>query len=593
MVPRSLVLSLRACAVAALFIAPTASALAANYTWKTLSGTGSWTDSLNWSGTSATNLYPGSVGSGTADGAFIQAIYTAAPTINLNTSVTIRQLNLGGTTGATTFPVTLSTSNGSTLTLSQTTTTGTAILAVNSAVSSGTNILAPDMLVTAATLETRMASVTTGTVNLAITGNVSAGSAGTKILRYTPNNTSTTTSPSILEYRGNITDGTSGGVVSIFYRNDMPTSVNTLRLSGTGNTFTGGMTFSGGKPGQAILESSPVSGTNGALSTGLLTLGASGSSATLNLGGSLSTVTEVCRINVASPGTVAKRIAVIGAGNRILSGTLSQNASAGLTLACSDAGNLTLNNAITGTGPIAINSTGSGKVTFAGSGSTFSGPTTVQAGGLQLGSGSPLGTSTITPLAGGTLSLVPYAVTTVGGLLPNAGGLTDVGSGLVTVSSGLSAANMVTAIVAGMGDGSWNGTTGITSSAAAADAALGTSRSVGWLDNGDGTVTFAYAAPGDTNLDWSIDLLDIGTYLAAGKYDTGEPSSWSEGDYTYDGLVDITDVALYLGTGLFDIGPYNPPPAGSAGSIAAVPEPTSLGVIGLMIAAMAVRSRRR
>ncbi|MFM7245829.1 MAG: hypothetical protein ACKO40_16865, partial [Planctomycetaceae bacterium] len=138
--------SLVACMAVAVFAISPSSALAANYTWKTLSGTGLWTNSVNWSGTSATNLYPGSVGSGTADGAFIQAAYTAAPTINLNTSVQVRQLNLGGTTGATTFPVTLSTTNGSTLTISQTTTTGTAVIAVNSAVNSGTNVLAPDIL---------------------------------------------------------------------------------------------------------------------------------------------------------------------------------------------------------------------------------------------------------------------------------------------------------------------------------------------------------------------------------------------------------------------------------------------------------------
>ena len=563
-------------------------AVAANYTWKTLSGTGNWTDSVNWSGTSATNTYPGSVGSGTADGAFIQAIYTSAPTINLDTSVTIRQLNLGGTTGATTFPVTLSTSNGSTLTLSQTTTTGTAILAVNSAVNSGSNVLAADILVTAATWETRMASVASGTVNLVITGNIAAGSAGNKIVRYTPNNTSTTTAPSLLEFRGNITDGASGGIVQVFQRNDMPNSVNTLRLSGTGNTFSGGFTYSGGKPGQAILESSPASGTNGALGTGLLTLGASGSSATLNLGGSLSTVTEVCRINVNSPGTVAKRIAVIGAGNRILSGTLSQNAGAGLTLACSDAGSLTLSNAITGTGPITINSTGSGKVIFAGAGSTFSGSTSVQAGGLQLASGSPLGTSAITPLAGGTLSLSPYAMTTAGGLDPNAGGLTDVGNGSLTVSSGLSVANAFTALVAGRGDGSWNGTAGISSSTAAAS---GGGRAVGWNDNGDGSITVAYAAPGDTNLDWIVDVNDASNFVASGKYGTGEPATWIEGDFNYDGVCDVFDAADFASTGLYGGPSYNTAP-GSVGSVAAVPEPAT-GLAAIVAAAAALAMGRR
>jgi autotransporter-associated beta strand protein len=590
MTKSSIAIPLRAFMVAAMLAASASPAFSANYTWKTLSGTGNWTDSVNWSGTSATNLYPGSVGSGTADAAFIQANYTSAPTINLNTSVTIRQLNLGGTTGATTFPVTLSTSNASAITLAQT--TGTSILAVNSAVNSGTNVLATDILVNAATLETRMASVTTGTVNLAITGNVSAGSSGNKILRYTPNNTSTTTSPSILDYRGNITNGTSGGTVSMFYRMDMPNSVNTLRLSGTGNTFSGGINFSGGKTNQSILEASPASGTNGALGTGLVTIGvsSSGSSAILNLGGSPATVTETAMITIA--GTVvgsgsARKIANIGTGHRILSGTVGVQA-VGVTLACESSGNLTFTNTIQNSGPIKINSAGSGKVVFAGATSTFSGPTTIEAGVLQLGAGSSAGTSTITPLAGGTLSLSPYAVTTVAGLLPNAGGLTDVGNGSMTVSSGLSAVDMVTALVTGRGDGSWNGASGITSSTAAAS---GGDRTVGWLDNGDGSVTFAFAAAGDTNLDWQVDILDASNFLAGGKFDSGSPASWNEGDFTYDGFVDILDAASFLSNGLFDAGAYNSAP-GQAGAVAAVPEPAGLGAaVVALAAAMAMRRR--
>ncbi len=243
-------------------------------------------------------------------------------------------------------------------------------------------------------------------------------------------------------------------------------------------------------------------------------------------------------------------------------------------------------------GSLSLEKTGGGTLVV-DQANTLSGSTTIQGGVLQLANLQALQASRIVPVAGGTLALAPYQVTTVGGLDPSAGGLTDVGSGLVTVAGGLSAADLVTAIVTGYGDGSWNGTSGITSTSAAADAGVGVPRAVGWLDNGDGTVTFAYAAPGDTNLDWSIDLLDIGTYLAGAKYDTGEPSSWSEGDYTYDGLVDITDVALYLGTGLFDVGPYNPP-AGLDGGVAAVPEPAGLGLLAAVtVAAAAARCRRR
>ena len=63
------------------------------------------------------------------------------------------------------------------------------------------------------------------------------------------------------------------------------------------------------------------------------------------------------------------------------------------------------------------------------------------------------------------------------------------------------------------------------------------SRAGGCLDIGDGSVMFGYAAPGDTNLDWSVDILDVAEFFA---------------------------------TGLYDAGSYNAP----AGTIAAVPEPS-------------------
>jgi len=203
--------------------------------------------------------------------------------------------------------------------------------------------------------------------------------------------------------------------------------------------------------------------------------------------------------------------------------------------------------------------------------STFSGSVTVQGGRLNLASSNALPAGTVVPVAGGTLTLAPYLQTTVGGLDPSAGGLTDVGSGMVTVAAGLSAPTMVAAIVSGLGDGTWNGTSGITSSVAAAS---GGDRTVGWLDNGDGSVTFAFAAAGDTNLDWQVDIIDAANFLAGGKFDSGAPATWNEGDFTYDGVVDILDAASFLSNGLFDAGSYNPPP-GQAGAIAAVPEPTA------------------
>ena len=172
------------------------------------------------------------------------------------------------------------------------------------------------------------------------------------------------------------------------------------------------------------------------------------------------------------------------------------------------------------------------------------------------------------------------------------GGLFDVGMGQVTVTSGLSATDVRAAIIAGLGDGTWSGTVGITSSAAARDLAASVPRTVGWLDNYDGSVTFAYAAPGDTNLDRLVDVVDAANFLAAGKYDNNLPATWSEGDFSYDGVVDILDAADLVSTGLFNAGYYDTSP-GIAGSTVAVPEPTALPVAAIGIGLFALARRRK
>ena len=239
-----------------------------------------------------------------------------------------------------------------------------------------------------------------------------------------------------------------------------------------------------------------------------------------------------------------------------------------------------------GTAP--LTKTGAGTLVV-NAANTLTGSTTVQQGTLQLANAAALASSNVIPLAGGSVSLAPYLQTTVGGLAPNAGGLVDLGNGLVTVAGGLTPTDLVTAIVAGRGDGSWTGTSGITSSVAAADVAASLPRGVGWLDNGDGSVTAAFAAPGDTNLDWQVDVLDASNFLSFGKFDSGLAATWLEGDFNYDGVVDVLDAADFFGTGLYDAGSYNAP-AGASG-IAAVPEPSAWSLAALAGAVLLWRRR--
>ena len=278
-----------------------------------------------------------------------------------------------------------------------------------------------------------------------------------------------------------------------------------------------------------------------------------------------------------------KAIRLTYTGSTIL-GAITINVGSGTTQTQTQAGYLTLS------GSLPLVKTGGGTLVLTAA-NTLTGSTSVQQGTLQLANATALASSKIVPLAGGTVSLASYLQTTVGGLAPNAGGLVNLGNGLVTVASGLTPTELVTAILAGRGDGSWTGTSGITSSVAASDVAANIPRAVGWLDNGDGSVTAAFAAPGDTNLDWVVDVLDASNFLSFGKYDTGLPATWLEGDFNYDGVVDVLDAADFIGTGLYDTGNYNTP-AGSAGAVAAVPEPSGL-ILVAWVGGIAVAAYRR
>ena len=382
-----------------------------------------------------------------------------------------------------------------------------------------------------------------------------------------------------------------GGTVGNLAGSDLTVDTLPLTLSSGTGTF-----LASGNQTITVSASSPISGP-GALvkaGSGTLVLLASSSftgttraaAGTLSLGDAAALGGSTLDLNGSDAGTVALPLD----GVTYTFGGLQGSRNLGLgSNALSVGGNgqsTTYSGVLSGTG--SLTKTGAGATTLAGA-NTISGPTSVQAGTLRLGNAAALAVSTITPVAGGTLALSPYLQTTVGGLAPNAGGLTDVGSGMITVAGGLSATDMVAAIVTGLGDGSWNGTSGITSSVAAASAG---DRTVGWLDNGDGTVTFAFAAAGDTNLDWMVDIIDAANFLAGGKFDSGSPATWNQGDFTYDGVCDILDAASFLSNGLFDAGSYNPPPS-AVGAVAAVPEPASTVIAAIASAGLAAIARLR
>jgi autotransporter-associated beta strand protein len=243
-----------------------------------------------------------------------------------------------------------------------------------------------------------------------------------------------------------------------------------------------------------------------------------------------------------------------------------------------------------------VTKTGTGTLVFDGA-NTYSGTTVVSAGTLELANPAAAASSTLRVAAGAKATVAAGVAATVGGLDLSAGGLVDVMTGGMTVTSGLSAPQVVAEILAGRGPGGdWTGTSGITSSAVAAAVARSIPRAIGWLENGDGSVSFAYSAPGDSNIDGTVDILDAANFLAGGRFDSGLPASWNEGDFGYDGVVDILDAADFLSTGLFDAGPYplvsSAPDGSSAPAVATVPEPAVPAVVAAAVG-FALACRRR
>jgi len=190
---------------------------------------------------------------------------------------------------------------------------------------------------------------------------------------------------------------------------------------------------------------------------------------------------------------------------------------------------------------------------------SYSGGTVVEDGRLVVQDAAGIGAGPLDVRDGGVVSLdlpADQASATLPPVAMVAGSLLDVGDVRMTIAGGATAATVAAAIAAGRGDGSWTGIEGVTSSTVATAVAQGSLRALGWLDNGNGTLTVAFAAPGDSNLDGLIDMLDAATFLGAGRFDAGPGSGWADGDSNYDGTVDILDVADFVGTGLFDGGPY-------------------------------------
>jgi autotransporter-associated beta strand protein len=331
---------------------------------------------------------------------------------------------------------------------------------------------------------------------------------------------------------------------------------------------------------------------------------------------------------------------------------------------------VTVSNNIVGSG--AVNQIESGTTILTGA-NTWSGPTTISKGTLQIGNGGAAGSlgtaasvtdngtlaynksgvntfsTAVTGTGGfkqmgpGTTTLTNYSAT---GALSITGGRLVLGTGTIranslTITAGTGStylgtldvsshrfvvdttggANKTAALTAiraeitsGKGTGNWLGT-GITSSTIVADKAAGNnSTTIAVADNanvkktvfGNATVNnnsllVQRAIIGDGNLDGVTNSADY-TLLVANFKKTG--ANWGMGDYNQDGVVNSLDYTALVAnfkktlSGEANLQPdtASVPSVGVGaigGGTGAVPEPTSLALLGLGAAALLTRRRRR
>jgi hypothetical protein len=158
------------------------------------------------------------------------------------------------------------------------------------------------------------------------------------------------------------------------------------------------------------------------------------------------------------------------------------------------------------------------------------------------------------------------------------------------------------------GDPQWNGAGGIITTETAAgwsSSSLATTLAVaragdvrpgtqtfGGIDPADNDALVMYTWNGDANLSGSVDADDY--FVIDSNYnDSGSVFGFNKGDFDYDGDIDGDDFARIDAGFVAQGAPFTPgAPVGPRG-VTAVPEPGSVGVLGLSVVGLLRRRRRR
>jgi autotransporter-associated beta strand protein len=112
-------------------------------------------------------------------------------------------------------------------------------------------------------------------------------------------------------------------------------------------------------------------------------------------------------------------------------------------------------------------------------------------------------------------------------------------------------------------------------------------KGIGYFDNSSSSqLSLMYTYYGDTNLDGQVNIADFNALAA--NFGTSSGAAWQTGDFNYDGRVNLLDLNAIASN--FGASPISlaPPALGTL-----VPEPGSIGMLGLGLAAMIGRRRQK
>ena len=197
---------------------------------------------------------------------------------------------------------------------------------------------------------------------------------------------------------------------------------------------------------------------------------------------------------------------------------------------------------------------------------TYSGGTVVEEGEVVIRDVAALGSGGLEVRAGARVTLdIVFGQITVPSLVIDPLGRIELGMGRLSIAAtGITEAAVRRLLRTGYNEGNWDGGAGFTSRWAIADRG----RALGYATDTD-AITIAYAAPGDLNLDGTVDITDVGSFMFNASAADPSTAAWSAGDFNYDELVDQLDIAKFLSTGLYNEGDYRTPAEAAFAALAA------------------------